>query len=414
MSEEKKSTYDIGRIFAEMTLNLIASLKRNLSRHKREEEKVGFRFDQWQAVKLRNLRQYRKANKRIIEDAGKDAEQLVEDVLQMSFQFGEESVEGATRQVLEKKVTGEIEFPKDMKPRKPKRPPKEQLQIPIEPLSPEPRPHAELPKAPPESDFFGVNEKKLGALQETVKKDLKKAQHGVLRKMDDVYRQVIYKAEVHMTAGAKTLDQAIDMATKEFLEKGIDCITYKNGRRATITAYAEMALRTASQRATFLGEGKKRDEWGIYTVIMSAHDNCSPWCMPYQGTVLIDDVYTSISEEQAQQLAKETGYVLLSEAMQEGAFHPNCRHTLSTYFPGITQLPPPVDEETAKRNYEAEQRQRYIERQLRRYKRLAAGSLDESNQEKFAAKVKEWTEKLREHLADHPELRRMRRREKVE
>lgn len=47
------------------------------------------------------------------------------------------------------------------------------------------------------------------------------------------------------------------MATADFLDKGINCIEYKNGNRVNISSYAEMALRTASQRATFLGEGKK-------------------------------------------------------------------------------------------------------------------------------------------------------------
>lgn len=99
--------------------------------------------------------------------------------------------------------------------------------------------------------------------------------------------------------------------------------------------------------------------------------------------------------------------------MQQGAFHPNCRHTLATYFPGVTRLPPPADEETAKRNYEAEQRQRYIERQIRRYRRLEAGSLDDANRAKYKAKVREWTERLKQHLADNPQLRRERRREKI-
>lgn len=126
---------------------------------------------------------------------------------------------------------------------------------------------------------------------------------------------------------------------------------------------------------------------------------------------MIDDVYTSISKEQAQQLAKETGYTLLFEAMREGAFHPNCRHTLATYFPGITQLPAPVDDETAKANYQAEQRQRYIERQIRRYKRLFTGSVEETNQAKYRAKVKEWEARLKHHLAENPQLRRDRTRE---
>src|SRR5690606_24197831 len=150
-------------------------------------------------------------------------------------------------------------------------------------------PYEDLPRAAPETQFFGMNERKLEALQESIKDDLRQAESGVMRKMDDVYRQVIYKAEVNMAAGAKTLDQAVDMATRDFLSRGIDTITYGDGRKVNIASWAEMALRTASQRATFLGEGKKRDEWGIYTVVMSAHANCSPWCLPYQGTVMIDD-----------------------------------------------------------------------------------------------------------------------------
>ena len=65
-----------------------------------------------------------------------------------------------------------------------------------------------------------------------------------------------------MAAGAKTLDQAVDMATKEFLDAGINCIEYKNGRRVNIASYAEMALRTASQRAVLLGEGKSEMNGG--------------------------------------------------------------------------------------------------------------------------------------------------------
>ncbi|CAH8715986.1 hypothetical protein [Paenibacillus melissococcoides] len=61
-----KSPYDIRAIFDEMTINLVNSMRRNLSRHKTEEQKVGFQFEQWQRAKLRNLRQYRKTNKRIV------------------------------------------------------------------------------------------------------------------------------------------------------------------------------------------------------------------------------------------------------------------------------------------------------------------------------------------------------------
>src|SRR5690606_24078730 len=301
-------------------------------------------------------------------------------------------------------VPGDIGFPVDEKPPQvpkqsdvPKQPRKQPKQPEI--------PYDELPRARPERQFFGMNEKKLDALQETVKNDLRQAEHGVLRKLDDVYRQVIYKAEVNMAAGAKTIEQAVDMATKEFLERGIDTITYKDGRKVDIAAWAEMALRTASQRATFLGEGKKRNEWGIYTVVMSAHANCSPMCLPYQGTVMIDDVYANGTQEVDPKL------VLLSEAMRNHAFHPNCRHSLSTYFPGISSLPEPVDDEKGRRACPAEQHRRYVERNIRRSKRLAAGSLDEQNIERYKRKVSEWNVRMEELLDANPELRRARGRE---
>lgn len=379
MSDPRRP-YDINQIYEEMTLDLIASMKRNLSRHEVEEEHMGFRFDQWQLAKLRQLQAYRKANQKILGKASQEADKLVDEVMQQSFDFGEDFADKTISKIIAK-------APKSFKSKKPKQ-----------------RPEV-LPKAPSESDFFGMNAKKLQALQDVVKGDLKKAEQGVLRKMDDVYRQTIFRAEVHMAAGAKTLNQAIDMATKDFLARGIDTIVYSNGRRVPITSYAEMALRTASQRATLLGEGQKRAEWGIHTVLMSSHGNCSPMCLPWQGKVYIDDVYSGGKP------GSDTSYPLLSRAMANGAFHPHCRHNLSTFYPGISRMPKQVDEEAAKENYEAEQQQRYMERQIRMYKRLEAGSVDEQNQTMYGHKVKEWRGRLLDHLEKYPHLRRDRYRE---
>ncbi|MEG0499749.1 MAG: M3 family metallopeptidase, partial [Rikenellaceae bacterium] len=46
--------------------------------------------------------------------------------------------------------------------------------------------------------------------------------------------------------------------------------SYKDGKRVNIATYAEMALRTASQRATFMGEGALRKRLGIVTVFISS------------------------------------------------------------------------------------------------------------------------------------------------
>ncbi len=254
---------------------------------------------------------------------------------------------------------------------------------------------------------YGAGKGKVEALIEAVTGDFKKAEHAILRFVDDTYRQTIFRAQMHLDSGTVTLKQAIDMATRDFLDQGITCIEYKDGRRVNIASYAEMVLRTASQRATFMADGEKRDRWGIHTIFCSAHANACELCIPWQGRVLIDDVYSSGIRP------RDGKYPLLSEAMDAGLLHPNCRHTLATYFPGVTQLPKVPDEATARANYEAEQKQRYMERQVRKWKRREAGSLDEGNKSAAKAKVREWQKRIREHLKENPQLRRDYHREKI-
>lgn len=248
---------------------------------------------------------------------------------------------------------------------------------------------------------------KVEALIEAVTNDLEKAEYTAFRLANDVYRQTIFRAQIYLDSGTMTLKQAIDMATKDFLDQGITCIQYSDGRRMNIASYAEMALRTASQRATFMADGEKRDQWGVHTIFVSAHANACDLCIPWQGKILIDDVYSR------GQKPRDGNYPLLSDAIKEGLLHPNCRHTLATYFPGVTKLPEVPDEETARKNYEAEQKQRYMERQIRKWKRRAAGALDEENQAAAEAKVKYWQARMREHLKENPQLRRDYHREKI-
>ncbi|HHX11489.1 MAG TPA: hypothetical protein GX731_01605, partial [Clostridiales bacterium] len=66
MKSKRDQAYDIRRIYEEMGLELIESMKRNLSRHKKEELKEGFRFEQWQSAKLRELERFRKDNIKIL------------------------------------------------------------------------------------------------------------------------------------------------------------------------------------------------------------------------------------------------------------------------------------------------------------------------------------------------------------
>lgn len=162
-------------------------------------------------------------------------------------------------------------------------------------------------------------------------------------------------------------------------------------------------------RATLLGEGKKRDEYGIHLIVVSAHGNTCTMCEPWQGEMLIDDIFSHPSKEYIEENKKK--YKLLSEAVESGLLHPNCRHTLTTYFLGITRLPVVPDGKKAIKIYEAEQKQRLYERQIRKWKRIEAGSVDAKNVNDAAKKVKELEYQLTNHLDKNKHLRRTSQRE---
>lgn len=366
--------YDIRKIFAQMEIDLIASMKRNLKRHEAEEKKEGFEWEQWQQLKLLDLKQYKKEAQQIVKKAEPAVEAAIQEEVSGGFKSGIAKVSGVFKKLWNR-------------------------------LTPRIREKVDV-NAASDENFFSLNQNRVNALIEASRGELKAARFALLRQGDDVFRQTIFKAQVYLNSGAGSLGKAIDMATLEFLDKGFNYITYANGRRVNVASYAEMALRTSSQRAVFAGEGAKRQQIGIRTVVVSAHNNCSDLCLPWQGKVYIDDVYSGGT-------AADGDYPLLSTAMAGGLFHPHCRHNMTTFVPDVSRLPEPVDEDTARENYKAEQRQRYMERQVRKYKRRAAGSVDPDNVARAEAKVKQWQGSLRNHMKANPELRRDYSREKV-
>ena len=392
-AKEREKSYDIRKILEQMELDLISSMRKAFYFHQNEQEKEGFEWEQWQLSKLRAMEQYRKRNKKIVDSYNAPIQEAIDRELRGNYSKGESKVERFIDKVKKllnfKKKENKIEFPQDIDTSTLKGYIAKELGSPG--------------AVPEEKNFFGVNEKKLEALISTVNNDLNKAQYSVLRKMDDEYRQTIFKSHMYLQNGAKTLNQAIDMATKDFLDKGINSIEYKNGTRVNIASYAEMCLRTASHRATLLGEGKKRDEYGMHLVVVSAHGNTCRMCEPWQGQILVDDIFSHPSKEYIEEY--KTKYKLLSEAIDKGLLHPNCRHSLITYFPGITTLPKVPDGEEAVKVYEAEQKQRALEREIRKWKRFEAGTVDEENKIKAANNIRTLQSKLKKHIKDNAELR---------
>lgn len=359
-------SYDITEIFQDIEEELMKSMCRNLSRHIDEEQEAQANYPQWQTKQLQALERYRKENLKKFSKQFDSINDSLKRYLEMTYNNAKTQMEYDIMKALSDNVapTGAI----------------------------------------------GVNQEKLNALINAIINDFQNAENSILRRSNDLYRQTIFKAQTGLNTGSMTLNQAIDTATKDFLSQGINSIRYKNGNLVNIASYSEMALRTAEKRATAYGEGEKRQEWDINTVVVYGHSGACPLCSKWQNRVYIDDVWSG---------GKPNGkYPLLSEAIRGGLYHPNCKDpTPQTYIEGITEPPTPNAKEEIQKNvenYNLEQVQRYNERQIRKYKRLEANSLDEGNKKKYSIKVKEWQSKQRELINAHPEqLRRDYSREKV-
>lgn len=397
------SEYDIAKAFERIEETLINSMKKNLTRHLNEERDLDMNWSAWQTEQLKSLEQFKKNNKTLFRSDFFSINNEVEALIKKGYDDGRleqekvilESIQNVTFNSSSKEINKMWHIYKTTKNQRIK---KKQLT----------RIYEQVNQA--ESAFFKINDRKLKALIDETRENFEKAEMSILRFSNDQYRKIIYDAQVYANTGSGTVGQAIDMATKDFLSKGINSIEYSNDAMVNIASYAEMAIRTANKRAYLQGEGTKRQEWGVHTVLVPNRGGGCPYCIKFQGKIFIDDVWSGGIEEES----KETGFPLLSSAIKKRLFHPNCKDTIVTYYPGISEKPiPPTKEELEEKEqrYNIEQKQRYNERQIRKYKRLELGSVDSENIEKYHNKRVQWQKYNKEFCEKH-NLKRQYDREK--
>lgn len=271
--------YDIGEAFAAIENELIASMVRNMERHRAEETKEGIEWTQWQVEQLKTLEKYKLENQKRYSRQFRSINAKIEDLIRAAHSTGSMEQEIEILEAIKNGFKGYKKASSTMS-----------------------------------AKFFRLNERKLNALIKATTDDMKRAETAVLRMANDRYRKAVFNAQVYANTGAGTYEKAVDMATKDLRAAGLNCVEYANGARHTLSDYADMAIRTASKRAYLQGEGEKRQEWGISTVIMNKRGNPCPKCLPWVGKILIDDVWSGGT-------ARDGPYPLMSTAIAAGLYH---------------------------------------------------------------------------------------------
>ena len=195
------SEYDISRAFKRIENDLMDSMMRNLKRHQAEETDLGIEWEQWQALQLKELERYRKQNADKFTDDFDQINRKVDAMFRATCNDAQSKQENYLLNQIKK---GDF-----------------------------------TPTQVKDTQFFNLNDAKLNILIERTKADFTRAEYAMLRNADDAYRKVIFDAQVYANV-TNDYAKAVDMATHDFLMKGIHCVQYSNGAKHTLENYAEM------------------------------------------------------------------------------------------------------------------------------------------------------------------------------
>jgi len=237
----------------------------------------------------------------------------------------------------------------------------------------------------------------------------------IMRKADDIFRKIaVQVGEANFKEGDIITRRQISQKLLDgYAKAGLQSITYKNGAVHSLDTYCEMLGRTLTGRCAVQASFNRFVERGYNLCIVSAHFRSCDLCSPYEGVVLSMD-------------GKSKEYESIWDAEIQGLFHPNCKHDISAFFEEYTEpvsasLDPAEErlvndqgyKEAQKTAYKAQEKQRYVERQIRMYKRREAVGLDEVSKQKARNKIKEWQGIQRQHLNNNEFLKRKYEREQI-
>lgn len=262
----------------------------------------------------------------------------------------------------------------------------------------------------PEDDPFNLSlshgERAAQAIRDSLTDSLQDVRFRITRLPDDIYKAIAPHGAIRQVlANDVTPAQAQAMAWRVFVSQGVRGFTDKSGREWSLSAYTEMAVRTAAARAYNDSHLARMRALGVRYFTVAAHLGSCPLCLPWQNAIISDGVI-----ENPELDVKGT----LDEAIFAGLFHPNCEHTLLPVFPGVTVLDAPqlwdADRQVA---YELTQTQRRLELAVRKAKRQLEYAVSPEMRAEAWADVRAAQAKVREFVRVHG-LARQSRREQID
>lgn len=169
--------------------------------------------------------------------------------------------------------------------------------------------------------------------------------------------------------GEKSRTEAIRETIAEMSKKGIPAFVDKTGREWSPEAYVDMDIRNTAKNAALAAEFASLDELGQDIILVSSHSGARPLCAPYQGKLYsLSGKSGTITDAKG----KTYTYTPLSETSfgeAAGLFGINCGHRMRGVSDGaFISREKEFDGEETSEEYKKVQRQRAMEREVRKKK----------------------------------------------
>ncbi|GAA3455887.1 hypothetical protein GCM10018962_77210 [Dactylosporangium matsuzakiense] len=257
------------------------------------------------------------------------------------------------------------------------------------------------------------NVRPVDLLAQSLIRDLRPAHLSIAGQAMAKYRAAVAAGAAQILTGADTRRDAAQDTWSALTRRGIVSFTDKSGRDWRLSSYVEMATRTVTARAALEGHTEALERADVRLVVVSDHAQECALCRPFEGRILALAGPTGRVVEQHELTgAAVTVDVMttLADARARGLHHPNCRHNITAYLPGVTRVRPGRPDPDGE---QARTRQRYFERRIRTAKEAEAAALTPEARATARGRVRAAQAALRAHLAAHPELKRLPYREQI-
>lgn len=194
---------------------------------------------------------------------------------------------------------------------------------------------------------------------------------GTPIKIMDAYRKFLDKATIEVSTGVFSYDEAVNRVVKEMAKSGVRLIEYNSENGRTTMTELDVAVRRnvrtgVSQMAGRIMEENLRNS-DTDLVITSQHMGSRPEHAEWQNKIFS----FSGKNKRYKSLEEGTGYGTVT-----GLKGANCTHNFYPYWPGISVMEPDLKEPSPVSingreytYYQATQKQRQYERNLRALKR---------------------------------------------